>query len=133
MVSNKFKQCMHSTCNMRQNGKDGHYQSRNTIIEEINKQSKNWIISLLTKMQWERSFTNLGFLEKAGTFHSVIIFVYYFYFYFFYFTIRFDKNYFLSKQKKLLDKNPVTDILLWEEITNSKLYNKLPFRIFHFK
>ena len=51
MVSNKFKQCMHSTCNLRQNGKDGHDQSRGAIIEEINKQSKNWIISLATKMQ----------------------------------------------------------------------------------
>ena len=131
MVSSKFKQCMHSTCNLRQNWKDGHYQSRDTITEEINKQSKNWMISLLTKMQWERSFTNLDFLEKAGTFHSINIFVYYFYFYFFYFRIGLTKTIFYQNKRNYKAKT-LWQIYYYEKIlqtANCKINYHLGFFI----
>ena len=34
MIPNKLKQCVHSTFSMSRNGKDGHYQGGDVIIEE---------------------------------------------------------------------------------------------------
>ena len=52
MIPNEVKQSMHSTFSMSRNGKDGHYQGGDAIIEEINKQGKKWIIGVPTEMQW---------------------------------------------------------------------------------
>ena len=65
MIPNELKQCMHSTFSMSRNGKDGHYQGSDVMIEEINKQGKEWIIGVPTEMQWQRSFRNLECLGRG--------------------------------------------------------------------
>ena len=75
MIPNEVKQCMHSTFSMSRNRKDGHYQGGDAIIEEINKQSKKWIIRVPTEMQWQRSFRTLDVLEEVGVFQSTNILV----------------------------------------------------------
>ena len=60
---------------MSRNGKDGHYQGGNAIIEKINKQGKKWIIGVPTEMQWQKSFRNLDILEKVVMFESINILV----------------------------------------------------------
>ena len=66
MIPNEVKQCMHLTFSMSRNGKDGHYQGGDVIIEEINKLGKKWIIDVPTEMQWQRSFRNLDVVEVGG-------------------------------------------------------------------
>ena len=75
MIPNEVKQCMYSTFSMSRNGKDGHYQGGDVMIEEINKQGKEWIIGVPTEMQWQRSFRNLDVLEELCVFQSTNILV----------------------------------------------------------
>ena len=43
----------------------GHYQGGDALLEEINKEAKEWMIGVLTEAQWERSFRNLDSISKV--------------------------------------------------------------------
>ena len=53
----------------------GHYQGGDAILEEINKEAKQWMIGVPTKAQWERSFRNLDSISKVQYIYFYISFL----------------------------------------------------------
>ena len=43
----------------------GHFQGGDALLEEINKEAKQWMIGVPTEAQWERSFRNLDSIFKV--------------------------------------------------------------------
>ena len=53
----------------------GHYQGGDAILEEINREAKQWMIGVPTEAQWERSFRNLDSISKVQYIYFYISFL----------------------------------------------------------
>ena len=42
-----------------------HYQGGDALLEEINKEAKEWMTGAPTEAQWQRSFRNLDSISKV--------------------------------------------------------------------
>ena len=73
-MPHEIRAIKYSSLVLSRTGRSGHYQSRDTVIEEINKEAKRDLVGVPTETQWKRSFRNLDMmntlraktLENAG-------------------------------------------------------------------
>ena len=66
----EVRELIQNTITTSRNGKIGHYQGGDALLEEINKNAKKWVIGVPTDKQWKQSFRNLDTVTKVCVFSS---------------------------------------------------------------